>query len=67
MISPDLDDVHWLGHRDGQTAAGEAGHHPQQQRLPASGGVAEVRPGEQVVPQPLVQTDPEGGEDGLSL
>ena len=67
MVSPDLHHVHGLGHSDGHTAAGEPRHHPQYQGLPPRGGLAEVRPAEQVVPQPLVESDPQGGEDGLSL
>ena len=66
-VLPDLDDVHGLSHRDGQTAAGEAGHHPEHQGLPPSGGLAHPGPAEQFVPQSLVQSDPEGGEDCLSL
>ena len=59
MSLPDLDDVHGLGHRDGDTATGEAGQHPQQESLPASGGLADARPAEQSVPDPLVETNPQ--------
>ena len=41
-LHPDLDHVHGLGHADGETATGEAGHHPQQESLApvVSGGEA---------------------------